>query len=92
MTCPPILWFHPLLPIPVAARRLVAVLAVQPQTTPQFGILSLQADIFGLQARHLGPQTGNFAFQGGQSLKQDIYFQLWLGHGGILAHSPRMSR
>jgi len=35
-----------LLHIPVAARRLVAVVAIQPQTTAQLGVLRLELRIF----------------------------------------------
>jgi hypothetical protein len=69
-------WF---LAIPVAAGWLVAVLAVQPQATPQFGILRRQTSVLFFQARPLCFQAcflcleaGQPSFQISHSLQQQI--------------------
>ena len=69
----------PLPPIPIAAGWLVAVLAVQPQATPQLGIL-------GPQMRQFHLETGNVGFQNSQSLAQDFCFRQLIDHGDCLAH------
>jgi hypothetical protein len=73
----------------------VTVGAIQPQATPQLGILGLQPRIFrlqaskfgfqarilGSQAHHFGLKAGELGFQRRQPLQQGIYFRLSLGHG-----------
>ena len=86
---------YSLLPIPVAAGWLVAVLAVQSQPTLQLDVLGLETVILGLQAGVLRSQIGCFRLQTDnlglkrtQSLEQDFYFRQLLSHGDNLPHFP----